>query len=91
MKQIYTFLTGFFLCSTVFSQEKIEMPPIAATRVLHHEYILHSIDSIGRLKSRYDNFLPITPSKELNADIDSAVRVTVTNMRGRNRAEYAIR
>lgn len=57
------------------------MPAIPAMRLLHHEYILHSLDSIAHLKNKSDAFLTITPDKELNASIDSAIRACVNNMR----------
>jgi hypothetical protein len=81
MKRIHTFLFGLFFALTALSQEKLVMPAIPPMHLLLHEYIVHSLDSIARLKNKTDAFLPITPDKELNAAIDSAVRTCVTNMR----------
>ena len=78
MKKIYVFILGIFLSGSVFSQEK---PVIPAIRLLHHEYILHSLDTIASLRNRDGSIFGITSSKELNKAIDSSVRAGVNRMR----------
>ena len=80
-KRVHTFLFGLLSAFGAFSQAPTAMPPIPAMRLLHHEYIIHSLDSIAHLKGRNDQVLPVTADRELNNAIDSAVRACVTGMR----------
>ena len=78
MKKIYVFVLGLFLSGAVFSQEK---PVIPAIRLLHHEYILQSLDTIAGLRNRDGSLFAITTNKDLNKTIDSSVRLVVNRMR----------
>ncbi len=78
MKKIYVFVLGLFLSGAVFSQEK---PVIPAIRLLHHEYILQSLDTIAGLRNRDGSLFAITTNKDLNKTIDSTVRLVVNRMR----------
>jgi hypothetical protein len=57
-----------------FSQKEVPMPAIPPVRILHHESIVNSLNSIARLR-------PITRNDTLNQSINRSVRLWVNNMR----------
>lgn len=73
MKKIILAFLGLLLIGTAFSQKEIAMPPIPQVRMLHHENILSSLNSLAKLQ--------VTKSDTLNKSIMRSVRATVNNMR----------
>jgi hypothetical protein len=75
MKKALLALVGLMFTVTVFSQQKeLPMPAIPSMRVLHHESIINSLNTIAKL-------VQPTRNETLNRDIIRSVRVTVNNMR----------
>ena len=64
MKKIYITILAVFGALAIFAQSEIKMPPIAASRELHHENILNSLNAITKLKSKTDTLFPVTGTKD---------------------------
>jgi hypothetical protein len=75
MKKTFLAFVGLLITVSVFSQTKeLAMPAIPSVRVLHHESIINSLNTIAKL-------VQPTRNNNLNTDIIRSVRVTVNNMR----------
>ncbi|MDB5209771.1 MAG: hypothetical protein JWQ30_598 [Sediminibacterium sp.] len=81
MKKIFTTVLAVFVALAVFAQPEIKMPPIPASRELHHETILNSLNAITKLKSKTDTLFPVTGNKVLDQSINKSIRLRVNNMR----------
>lgn len=81
MKKIYTTVLAVFLALAVFAQPEIRMPSIPASRELHHEMIINSLNDITKLKNKSDTLFPVTGTKVLDQSINRSVRLRVNNMR----------
>jgi hypothetical protein len=81
MKKLFVVVLGLLAGFTSFSQRELAMPVIPSMRVLHHESIIGSLNTIAKLNRKTDNALPITRSDTLNQAINRSVRVLVNNMR----------
>jgi len=75
MKKTLLAFVGLLFAVSVFSQQKeLTMPSIPSVRVLHHENIINSLNTIAKL-------VQPTRNENLNRDILRSARVTVNNMR----------
>ncbi len=81
MKKSYLFITGLLMALGSFAQVVLEMPPIPAIRVLHHETIDISLNRIAKLHSSNDKVLPYTSNETLNSSIDRSIRSRIRNLR----------
>jgi len=81
MKKIYTTVLAVFLALAVLAQSEIKMPPIPASRELHHEVIINSLNDITKLKNKNDTLFPVTGTKVLDQSINRSVRLRVNNIR----------
>lgn len=81
MKKIFSVVIGFLIVFTAFSQKELAMPAVPSMRVLHHESIVNSLNTIAKLRRKEDNVLPITRNDTLNQAINKSVRIAVNNMR----------
>lgn len=81
MKKIFSVVLGLLMVSGVFSQKELTVPPVPSMRVLHHESIINSLNTIAKLRRKDDNSLPITKNDTLNQAINKSVRLLVNNMR----------
>lgn len=81
MKKIYITVLAVFGALAVFAQTEIKMPPIPASRELHHENILNSLNAITKLKNKSDTLFPVTGTKTLDQSINKSIRLRVNNMR----------
>ena len=81
MKKIYTVVFGLLLAMNAFSQTELVVPPIPAMRVLHHENIINSLNTIAKLNRKTDKVLPFTQNDALNLEIDKSIRTRVNNFR----------
>ncbi len=81
MKKIYSGVLGLLLAITVFSQNELAAPSIPTMRVLLHENIIQSLNTISKLNNRADRVLPITQNDSLNIAIDKSIRAKITNLR----------
>ena len=81
MKKIYTVVLGLFIVMSSFSQTELVVPPIPAIRVLHHENIINTLNSISKLNRKTDKVLPFTQNDTLNVSIDRSIKTRITNLR----------
>ena len=81
MKKIFSVIIGFLIVCTAFSQKELVVPTVPSMRVLHHESIVSSLNTIAKLRRKEDNVLPITRNDTLNQAIHKSVRISVNNMR----------
>ncbi len=81
IKKVYSFIPLFFLTLTSFAQEDTTMPVIPSMRALHHDNIIHSLNTIATLKNRNDSVFPVTSDAVLNRAINKSVRAGVNSMR----------
>lgn len=81
MKKIFSVILSLLLVSSVFSQKELAMPAIPSIRVLHHEYIINSLNAIDKLSRKPNSALPFTENDSLNRTINRSVRTLVNNMR----------
>jgi len=81
MKKIFVVVLNLLMGFTSFSQKELAIPAIPSMRVLHHESIIASLNTIAKLNRKTDHALPITRSDTLNQAINRSVRVLVNNMR----------
>ena len=81
MKKIFVVVLALLMGFNAFSQKELVMPAIPSVRVLHHESIVNSLNSIVKLNRKTDNALPVTLNDSLNAASKNTVRVCGNNMR----------
>jgi hypothetical protein len=81
MKKFSIIAAGVLLAIGVFGQQEIPVPPIPASRVLHHENITNSLNTITKLSHKTDTLFPVTGTKILDQSINHTFRVYVNNMR----------
>jgi hypothetical protein len=81
MKKFSIIAAGVLLAISVFAQQEIPVPPIPASRVLHHENITNSLNTITKLSHKTDTLFPVTGTKILDQSINHTFRVYVNNMR----------
>jgi hypothetical protein len=81
MKKFSIIAAGVLLAIGVFGQQEIQVPPIPASRVLHHENITNSLNTITKLSHKTDTLFPVTGTKILDQSINHTFRVYVNNMR----------
>ncbi len=81
MKKFSTTVAAVLVTLAVLAQTEIKVPPIPASRELHHELITNSLAAITKLNRKTDTLFPITGTKVLDQSINHSIRVRVNNMR----------
>jgi hypothetical protein len=80
-KKIYTTISTFLFALTVFAQQEIPVPPVPASRQLHHELIMNSLTSITKLRRKTDTLFPFTGNIELDQSLNRTIRLRTNNLR----------
>jgi hypothetical protein len=80
-KKIYTLFGTILLLGSVFSQEALVIPPIPASREMHHELIVNSLNKIMRLNKGSDSLFTVTGKTPLDEAINRSLRIHINNLR----------
>ncbi len=73
MKRFFLAFLCLTLISSAYSQKEVAMPAIPSMRVLHHDNIINSLNTLARVG--------ITRSDTINRSVNRSVRILVNNMR----------